>query len=69
MPSMQMAMTEGRSKLIVVVVQVADGAPVLDLLRRLAEVAGEGFHAAAHIAGVEQQVRIVRCCREQSLGF
>ena len=67
MPSMQMAMTEGRSKLIVVVVQVADGAPMFDLLRCLAEVAGEGLHAAADVRGVEQKVWVLRCCREQFL--
>ena len=56
-------------ELVVVVVEVADGAPVLDLLRRLAEVARKGLHASAHIAGVQQQMRVVRCCREQALGL
>ena len=46
-----------RKAFVVIVVEKADGSPVFDLLRCLAEVSGKCLHAATYIRGVDNQMR------------
>ncbi len=53
--------------LVVVVVEIADGSPVFDLVLRLSEVARKGLHAATDVRGVDDEMRVIRCAGEQFL--
>ena len=59
----------GGESLIIVVVQIADSSPVLNLFGLLVEMAGKRFHRAAHVKRMNNQMFFVSCCRQKCLGL